>query len=106
MNKSTYRKHYKITEYTDRATHYYIVPQHNALIPKCSNSQRVLITLLSSTHDVHSPTHVAEYPLVTAVHARLFTSFIPVTVTVMLRKYLLPADEAELRKPAPVTLYL
>lgn len=80
-------KTYKLVESTDQATHYYIVPQHQTLIPKCQNSQRVLITLLSSKHDIHSPTMVGDYPLITRQQANMF-GWIALTVKVHYIKHL------------------
>lgn len=81
-------KSYQLIEETRQATHYYLIPQHNTLIPKCAHSQRVLITLLSQAHDVHSPTYITEYPLVKQEYARLFTTWLILTVKVVYQKFI------------------
>lgn len=87
-------KTYHLVESTTQATHYYIIPQHQALIPKCSNSQRVLITLLSSKHDICNPTMVSEYPTVTRKHANMF-GWMTYTVKVHYTKQVSYRDIAE-----------
>ena len=58
-------KTYHLTECTDQATHYYVIPKFNIAIPKCPNSQRTLVTLLAKHHEVGLPISITEYPLVT-----------------------------------------
>ena len=66
------QKTFHLVEETEQATHYYVIPQHTCLIPKCSNAQRVLVTLLSEKRDVHSPIVTTEYPVITRRQATLF----------------------------------
>ena len=94
----SYYKQYKIVESTEEALEYYYIPQHNVLIPKCSNSQRVLITLLSETHDVHSPVHVSEYPIISRKHSTYFITAPKLTVKVILTKYISTQDLAEMEE--------
>jgi len=86
-------KIFKLVESTQISQWYYYIPKHKVLIPKCSNSQRVLLTLLSQEHDVHSPVHVSEYPIISRDHANLFppdTSRL--TVIVHYQKYISTDD--------------
>ena len=86
-------KTYHLVESTDQATHYYIVPQHQTLIPKCSHSQRTLITLLSDKHDIHSATMITEYPICTRKQASMF-GWLALTVKVHYVRHETPQEVA------------
>ena len=91
-------KRYKLIESTDQALEYYYIPQHNVFIPKGSSSQRVLITLLSEAHDVHAPTHVSDYPVISRTHSYYFPNTPKLAVKIMLIKYISLEDHAEIEK--------
>ena len=85
-------KEYRLIESTTQALEYYHIPKHNCFIPRGDNSQRVLLTLLSSKRDVHSPVHVSEYPIVTRAHSLLYPDTPKLTIMVSYQKYLSVED--------------
>ena len=81
-------KVYKLVESTSEALQYYYIPQHCVFIPKCPNAQHVLLTLLCERRDVHHPTHVSEYPIISREHSLLFGGIPKLTVRVHYNKYI------------------
>ncbi len=80
-------KVYKLTETTDQAVHYHIVPPLKVAIPVAEDSREVLNALLQDKKTVHLPTGLADYPIVTRKQLELFTDYRVLTVKVTYLKF-------------------
>lgn len=81
-------KVYKLTETTQQATNYYIVPPLGVAIPKTPDSREVLNGLLQNINTVHLPTGLTDYPLITRKQLNeLFPEYTVLEVKVTYLKY-------------------